>query len=92
MHLDHPVNQSLQQIDENSWLFGGGVSAVWRVGDAICKAKKYTETLERSLLDASSPIVLWCCQISRHRQGFDCWRKRAQVQSFDPSRWDLRCS
>ncbi|AEO60408.1 hypothetical protein MYCTH_2120439 [Thermothelomyces thermophilus ATCC 42464] len=107
MHLDHPVNQSLQQIDENSWLFGdrilltrqaspppdrpswgdgnglyyvvseppsplppcrplpadshiqklydaGGVSAVWRVGDAICKAKKYSDpnmTWEHVTLD-----------------------------------------
>lgn len=96
MHPDHPVNQSLQQTDENSWLFGGcilltrqaspspgcpswgdgnrlyyvvstppsplppsgplpaesqikklydagGVSAVWRMGDAICKARKHPD-------------------------------------------------
>lgn len=108
MHSEsRPVNQSLQQIDENSWLFGdrillsrrasplpdcpswgdgngsyyvvseppnplppcralpaeshiqklydaGGVSAVWRVGDAICKARKYPDpnmTLEHVTLD-----------------------------------------
>ncbi|KAL2199449.1 hypothetical protein P885DRAFT_30880 [Corynascus similis CBS 632.67] len=106
MH-DLPVNQSLQQIDQNSWLFGdrilltlqtspspgnpswedgnglyyvvseppsplppcrplpaeshiqklydaGGVSAVWRVGDAICKVKKFTDpnmTFEHVTLD-----------------------------------------
>ncbi|KAK0628273.1 kinase-like domain-containing protein [Bombardia bombarda] len=70
MHREsRPVNQSLQQIDENSWLFGdplpaeshiqklydaGGVSAVWRIGDAICKARKYPDpnmTLEHVTLD-----------------------------------------
>jgi len=107
MRLDYPVNQSLQQIDENSWLFGdqilltrqaspspgcpswrdgnglyyvvseppsplppcrplpaeshikklydaGGVSAVWRIGDAICKARKYPDlnmTWEHVTLD-----------------------------------------
>ena len=107
MHPDHPVNQSLQQIDENSWLFGdrilltrqaspspgcpswgdgnglyyvvseppsplppcrqlpaeshikklydaGGVSAVWRIGDAICKARKHPDpnmTWEHVTLD-----------------------------------------
>lgn len=107
MHPDHPVNQSLQQIGENSWLFGdqilltrqtspspgspswgdgnglyyvvstppsplppsrplpaeshikklydaGGVSAVWRMGDAICKARKHPDqnmTWEHITLD-----------------------------------------
>ncbi|KAK4149056.1 hypothetical protein C8A00DRAFT_47261 [Chaetomidium leptoderma] len=107
MHPDHPINQSLQQIDENSWLFGdrilltrqaspspgcpswgdgnglyyvvyeppsplppcrplpaeshikklydaGGVSAVWRIGDAICKARKHPDpnmTWEHVTLD-----------------------------------------